>query len=157
MSQPNGDRKNPAPKPPPAFTKPKSRKQDNGQQNQQNGQGVARRTNTEVVRSVPLEKPQVEIPKSETSDRTAQLNFRVTPDFRRWFGSQIKFICAESGLKENQVSALTVQVLGNSLDEIRYRALLMAGLIEPPPNEESSPAEQHGDIPNLDQHDSAER
>lgn len=157
MSQPNGDKRNPNAKPLPQFTKPKPRKQDNSQQNQQNGQAVARRANAEVVRSVPLEQPQVEIPKNETSDRTAQLNFRVTPEFRRWFGSQIKFICAESGLRENQVSALTVQVLGDVLDEVRYRALLMAGLIEPPPEDDQGMSDAQQNVPDLDQGASGER
>lgn len=75
--------------------------------------------------------PQVEIPQNQRSNRTAQLNFRVTPDFRDWFGRQMKFVAAQTGLQDNQVSAIAVQVLGDSIEEIRYRSMLMAGLIEP--------------------------
>lgn len=127
MSAPEAG-KNPNARKPPTFTKPKPR-QGSGS-NGSNGSPPARRP-AETARSVPMERPQVEIPKHETSNRTGQLNFRVTPEFRDWFGRQLKFITAESGLKDNQVSALAVQVIGDSVDEIRYRALLMAGVIEP--------------------------
>lgn len=100
------------------------------EQNTHTEQPPARRQPAAVTPQA-LATPQVEIPRHERSNRTAQLNFRVTEEWRDWFGRQLKFIAAQTGLRDNQVSALAVQVLGDSVDEIRHRAMRMAGMVEP--------------------------
>lgn len=127
MSQPSSGG-NPNPKPPPKFTKPKPRAKKPA------GGQVDRRPAPASPGPGPvsLEAPQVAIPQAERSPRTAQLNIRVTDPWREWWTRQLRFIGAETGLKDNQLNALVVQFLADSVDEIRYRALEHVGMVEPP-------------------------
>ena len=135
MSQPDRNQK---PKDPPKFTKPVPRQKsaDTKQDDvppppSSNGAASVQREFAPPV----LAAPEVEVPNKVRSPRTAQLNVRVTEEFRDWWSRQLRFIGAETGLRDNQLNAIVVQHLRDTVGDIRYKAMLLVGMVEAPPAE----------------------